>query len=48
MSGQADEHERTMAFCEIALGQISHPPGSQIGGGKIAVQAVGRETGFGQ
>ncbi|MDI1342634.1 MAG: diguanylate cyclase [Pseudolabrys sp.] len=22
MSGQADEHERTMAFCEIALGQI--------------------------
>ncbi len=22
MTGQADEHERTMAFCEIALGQI--------------------------
>ncbi|MFA6266930.1 MAG: GGDEF domain-containing protein [Pseudolabrys sp.] len=22
MSGQSDEHERTMAFCEIALGQI--------------------------
>ena len=22
MSGQAEEHERTMAFCEIALGQI--------------------------